>query len=131
MSEQEPTRIRRSIEKRTARAERLGSLASNPSTPWLVSKFAALEARRERPSSLELRLADKVDAMDARSRQQSQESREGLIGALGELRRVRAGEPRKVPPSDEVFAFAHKQEVAELDRQTTQSPQALEGPEQQ
>lgn len=123
MKEPKQTHLRRSIEKRTAIAERAAKVAKNPSTPWLLGRIAALEGWRQRPRPFELKVADRLDAMDERARKSDQDSHERLIGALGELRRVRAGEPRKVPQSNEVIGFAHQQEMTQLEQKAAQPPE--------
>lgn len=99
-----------------AKSEKLSRLAQKPDMPWLLGKFVALEAWRQRPTKLERRLAERTDAFVARSEARLQESRQELDArlaeALGRYRRLKAGEPEVVPPSTEVLQAQFEAEQA-------------------
>lgn len=108
-----------------AKSARLSELAQRPDMPWLLGKFVALEARRQRPTKLERSLAERTDRFVARSEERTeeirQESEAKLAEVLGRYRRLKAGEPEIVPASTEVLQAQFTDEQA-IPRETGETP---------
>ena len=120
---------------RAEKSNKLAEIAKRPTTPWLLGKLAALESWRQRPTSLQERLARSSDNMRARSQEMDdmagERAGERLQAVIGKYRRLKAGEPAVVPQSDEVTKHAYHEEVAAIDEHSKQEPQPPEAPEQQ
>lgn len=102
------------VAEQAAKANRINELANRPGIPWWVCKLANLEARRQRPTRIEERIARWTDGFVARSEASYQASRERSQGrlqeALGEFSRMKAGEPEPEAQCADELAVDHSQD---------------------
>ena len=115
------------VAEHAAKSERLMEMAKRPDMPWLLGKFVALEARRQRPTELERKLAERTDAFVERSETRLEASRQEqdarLAEALGRYRRIKAGEPEFVPASTELLQAQFTEEQMVGQETTGEPPQ--------